>query len=138
MSDVALLQMSSEFVNRLTEQAPMSKIVVERQFPVAHDAQDLEDWVRSTAAVSPFAGSTLAITDVSQSGSHPAGTAAMVPRSMGGVVDSSLKVYGTSNVRVVDASIFPIHIAAHTQATIYAISEKVSADMTIAVNVTLT
>lgn len=43
-----------------------------------------------------------------------------------GVVDSSLRVYGTTNVRVVDASIFPLHIAANTQATVYAVAEKVS------------
>ena len=41
------------------------------------------------------------------------------------MVDSSLRVYGTTNVRVVDASVFPILIAAHTQATVYAIVEKV-------------
>lgn len=39
---------------------------------------------------------------------HPLGTAAMVPREDGGVVDPTLKVYGTSNLRVVDASILPI------------------------------
>ena len=43
-----------------------------------------------------------------------------------GVVDSSLKVYGTTNLRVVDASILPMHVAAHTQSTTYAIGEKVS------------
>jgi choline dehydrogenase-like flavoprotein len=36
---------------------------------------------------------------------HPIGTAAMLPRSDGGVVDSSLKVYGTSNLRVVSEHI---------------------------------
>ena len=36
-----------------------------------------------------------------------------------------MRVYGTTNVRVVDASVFPILIAAHTQATVYAIVEKV-------------
>jgi len=48
----------------------------------------------------------------------------MLPRNHGGVVDSSLKVYGTANVRVVDASIIPLHISAHPQATIYGIAEK--------------
>lgn len=56
---------------------------------------------------------------------HPAGTAAMLPRRMGGVVDPQLKVYGTSNIRVVDASVMPMHPSAHTMATVYAIAEKV-------------
>ncbi|KAI0942663.1 hypothetical protein AcW1_003229 [Taiwanofungus camphoratus] len=60
----------------------------------------------------------------SAGGDHPIGTAAMAPLEYGGVVDSTLKVYGTSNLRVVDASIFPLHIAAHTQSTVYAIAEK--------------
>jgi choline dehydrogenase-like flavoprotein len=32
----------------------------------------------------------------------------MVPKATGGVVDNSLIVYGTKNVRVVDASIIPL------------------------------
>lgn len=36
-----------------------------------------------------------------------AGTAAMFPREDGGVVDSRLKVYGTANLRIIDASILP-------------------------------
>ena len=34
---------------------------------------------------------------------HPVGTAAMMPREDGGVVDSKLRVYGTRNLRVVSA-----------------------------------
>ncbi|KAI0743800.1 GMC oxidoreductase [Daedaleopsis nitida] len=55
---------------------------------------------------------------------HPVGTASMLPKEDGGVVDPELRVYGTLNVRVVDASILPLEIAAHPQATVYAIAEK--------------
>lgn len=50
----------------------------------------------------------------------------MAPQNLNGVVDSSLKVWGSANIRVVDASIVPQHLAAHMQSTVYAIGEKVS------------
>jgi len=55
---------------------------------------------------------------------HHGGTAAMLPRNLGGVVDSELKVYGVQGLRVIDASIMPILPAAHLQATVYGIAEK--------------
>ena len=56
---------------------------------------------------------------------HPIGTAAMLPRSFGGVVDSNLRVYGVQGVRVVDASVIPIQLSAHLPSTVYGIAEKV-------------
>ena len=45
---------------------------------------------------------------------HPVGTAAMLLREDGGVVDSTLKVYGTSNLRVVSIVLkFNIFSVAH-------------------------
>ncbi|KAI1881318.1 hypothetical protein JX265_000144 [Neoarthrinium moseri] len=55
---------------------------------------------------------------------HPSGTTAMLPRGKGGVVDPSLRVYGTKNLRVVDAGVMPLIPGAHIQAAIYAIAEK--------------
>jgi choline dehydrogenase-like flavoprotein len=55
---------------------------------------------------------------------HPTGTCAMMPKDIGGVVDNRLKVYGTSNLRVVDASIFPMETLGNIQATVYAVAEK--------------
>jgi choline dehydrogenase-like flavoprotein len=54
---------------------------------------------------------------------HPIGTCAMQPRAKGGVVDSKLKVYGTSNLRIVDASVFPLHTRGNIQSTVYAVAE---------------
>ena len=54
---------------------------------------------------------------------HPAGTAAMLPKELGGVVGTDLQVYGTQGLWVIDASIIPILPAAHTQATVYAVAE---------------
>ena len=57
---------------------------------------------------------------------HPIGTCAMGGRdgSKAGVVDERLKVYGVKGLRVVDASVMPLQISAHLQATVYAIAEK--------------
>ncbi|TEA18710.1 Dehydrogenase citC [Colletotrichum sidae] len=54
---------------------------------------------------------------------HPVGTCSMLPREDGGVVDADLKVYGTSNLRVVDASVIPLLISAHVQTAVYGIAE---------------
>ncbi|KAH8102406.1 GMC oxidoreductase [Cristinia sonorae] len=50
---------------------------------------------------------------------HTTSTCSMLPLEHGGVVDASFKVYGTSNLRVVDLSVLPLHVAAHTQSVAY-------------------
>ncbi|THV50780.1 hypothetical protein BGAL_0136g00090 [Botrytis galanthina] len=55
---------------------------------------------------------------------HGSGSTSMMPREMGGVVDPDLRVYGTKNLRIVDAGIIPMLPASHLQAPVYAIAEK--------------
>ena len=57
-------------------------------------------------------------------GWHPVGTCAMRPRDKGGVVNERLIVHGTTNLRVVDASIMPLICRGNTQSTVYAVAER--------------
>ena len=50
---------------------------------------------------------------------HSAGTAAM-----GKVVDTDLRVKGVRGLRVADASVFPVAIGGHPQATLYGVAEQ--------------
>ncbi|KAJ7302951.1 alcohol oxidase [Mycena albidolilacea] len=109
--DMAILVRAIKFARKLAATSSLNTVITEEVVPgpaVQTDAE-IEDFVRS----------------VIDTVFHPIGTAAMLPRSDGGVVDSSLKVYGTSNLRVIDASIIPIQLSAHPQGTVYAIAEKV-------------
>ncbi|GAA5853201.1 hypothetical protein JCM9279_006259 [Rhodotorula babjevae] len=55
---------------------------------------------------------------------HPFATARIGERSKGGVVDPALHVYGTTNLRICDASIFPDAVSGHPQAAVVAVAEK--------------
>ncbi|KAJ8127897.1 hypothetical protein O1611_g5737 [Lasiodiplodia mahajangana] len=48
----------------------------------------------------------------------------MLPRELGGVVDRTLKIYGTANVRVVDALVMSHLMSGHPAAAVYALAEK--------------
>jgi choline dehydrogenase-like flavoprotein len=61
---------------------------------------------------------------------HPAGTCAMLPQDKGGVVSPALIVYGTTNLRVADASIMPTLLSGHIQTAVYGIGEM-AADLMI-------
>ncbi|KAF8178766.1 hypothetical protein K438DRAFT_1843602 [Mycena galopus ATCC 62051] len=52
----------------------------------------------------------------------------MMPKELGGIVSPELLVYGTTNIRVADASVVPLRVFPHTTLGIYGVAEK-GADM---------
>lgn len=115
--DTSLQVAASRYVRKLyLDTAPLRELVAFEGYPgsdaVAEDASD-ELWARWSK-------------QHMRSAYHGIGTAIMLPREKGGVVDSHCKVYGTRNVRVVDASIIPFQTNGHTSSTVYAVAEKCS------------
>lgn len=55
---------------------------------------------------------------------HPAGTVAMLPEELGGVVGTDLLVHRVKGLGVVDASVIPYLPATHLCTTVYAIAER--------------
>lgn len=100
----------AKYARSLTRMAPLADIIVEDVAPPPGTTTD-EQWlafIRNTTA-NPY---------------HPCCTAAMLPQSLGGVVDPEFRVYDTSNLRVVDLSILPMMLGTHLMSTAYAIGER--------------
>ncbi|KAI1428598.1 hypothetical protein F5Y12DRAFT_730759 [Xylaria sp. FL1777] len=62
---------------------------------------------------------------INPSNAHQCCTAAMLPRDLGGVVDSEWNVYGVQGLRVADISYWPFQTSGAPSATMYASGEKV-------------
>ena len=62
--------------------------------------------------------------DTAKTAYHCCGTCSMRPKDQNGVVDSELVVWGTKNLRVVDASVFPLIPRGNIMSTVYAVAEK--------------
>ncbi|KAJ7775612.1 alcohol oxidase [Mycena maculata] len=110
--DVFSLLAGYRTIEKLAQSPPLADIIAKQVMPAAHMTdEEVIQYIRQAC----------------MSSSHYMGTAAMAARELGGVVNHNLKVYGTTNLRVADASIIPIPLAAHLQATVYAIGEKAAA-----------
>ncbi|KIO29424.1 GMC oxidoreductase [Tulasnella calospora MUT 4182] len=105
-----LLEAVKYIRNTIATSAPISNFIATFNDPPASSTTDTqyEDYMKVAL----------------ESLKHPVGTAAVAPKELGGVVSPQLLVHGSKNVRVVDASVFPMHISAHAQSTTYAIGEK--------------
>lgn len=108
--DIQALTEAAKYNRKIAQTYPMSQAWIDEYEPgldvVTNDAQWREYVLNTTVSIY-----------------HPLGTCAMMPREDGGVVDTSLMVYGTANLRVVDASIIPIQPSAHIQTAVYGIAE---------------
>lgn len=65
------------------------------------------------------------VRDTATTAYHSCGTASMMPREKRGVVDEKLHVYGTANLRVYDASVFPLIPAANILSTVYGRKQRI-------------
>ncbi|KAK7983395.1 hypothetical protein PG989_010797 [Apiospora arundinis] len=119
--DLELMVHCARFANKICSTQPLASIIRSRAAPpppsgggttnkVDESDEAWRQWLRENT-----------ISDW-----HPVGTCAMGGRRgiETGVVDERLRVYGVKRLRVVDASVIPLQISAHLQATVYAIAEK--------------
>ncbi|KAI5777620.1 hypothetical protein EDC01DRAFT_392238 [Geopyxis carbonaria] len=108
--DKAMMIAASRFTAKIPEAEPLKARLAGRMNPApslgpSESLTDDQWW----AQMKREAGSV----------KHYIGTCAM-----GTVVDSRLRVKGVKGLRVVDASVFPSHVSAHTQSSVYALAEK--------------
>jgi choline dehydrogenase-like flavoprotein len=110
-ADLQLMALSLKHVIESVEKGPLKDIVLDLHTP-SHDkyktVKDYEEYIKN------FTGTTY----------HPVGTCSMMSKEKGGVVDSNLRVYGTSNVRVADASILPVMPSGHILSACYVVGVK--------------
>ncbi|KAK1830602.1 putative choline dehydrogenase [Podospora conica] len=111
--DLEIAAYGYQFTQKIAAAEPLAGIIRSQVHPPPSEVESesgLRDWLKRVMT-----------TDW-----HPVGTCAMGGRAGigGGVVDERLRVYGVKGLRVVDASVMPLQISAHLQATVYAIAEK--------------
>jgi choline dehydrogenase-like flavoprotein len=111
--DVEIMAWCLQFIEKIAETEPVRSLLKpggKRNHPTAYvkDLKAARDYARTTAST----------------GYHPVSTCVMLPREKGGVVNERLIVYGTTNLRVVDASVMVVIPRGNTQSSVYAIAER--------------
>ncbi|KAI0333342.1 GMC oxidoreductase [Cubamyces sp. BRFM 1775] len=109
-ADLTILREGLKLARKIGNTAPLSNYLDSEVTPgsAVQSDEDWEQWL------------------VNQIGTeyHPSCSCAMLPLEQGGVVDADLKVYGLANVRIADASVFPVQFSAHLQAPVYGLAEQ--------------
>ena len=98
-ADVVVLREGLKLARKIGQTAPLCSAVGQETTPGSsvQSDDDWDTWIQQQASTE----------------FHPSSSCAMLPRELGGVVDEDLKVYGLGNVRVADASVYPISVSAH-------------------------
>ena len=94
-------------------------------------AEIIEQEIRPGTEVQSDADLVADIRERSSTVFHPTSTCMMGPDRKTAVVDARCRVYGTQQLRVVDASVFPSVISGNTNAPVIMVAEK-AADMILA------
>lgn len=118
-ADRTILQNAMQQVHRIFVGNPIGRqMVAEEYLPedIKHCTSDSQEHI--DARIKRIGGTLY----------HAGGSA-----SMGKVVDSHFRVKGLRGLRVVDASVVPLPLAAHSQACLYAMAEKAADDILFAV-----
>ncbi|KAF7919317.1 uncharacterized protein EAE97_011649 [Botrytis byssoidea] len=112
--DLEVLARHVRYISKIVSSEPLKSFLKpngKKNYGAPEDMDDLEqikEYVKK-AALSAW---------------HPTSTCAMLPLEKGGVVNEKLVVYGTKNLRIVDASVFPLATRGNCQTTVYAVAEK--------------
>ncbi|EPS94895.1 hypothetical protein FOMPIDRAFT_1133514 [Fomitopsis schrenkii] len=109
-ADLTTLREGLRFCRELGNTAPLSANMGEEISPGLNVQSD-EDWQNW-------------LVDNVYTEYHPSCSCAMLPQAQGGVVGADLKVYGLTNVRVADASVFPFEFSSHLMAQTYGLAEQ--------------
>ncbi|THU97989.1 hypothetical protein K435DRAFT_796077 [Dendrothele bispora CBS 962.96] len=111
--DLQILRQGVKMLDELatSSSSSLSQFISGRTNPPAKETTSDDDW-------DSF------ILSSSSTEFHPSSSCASLPLSLGGVVDpGSLRVYGSANVRVMNASVFPMEMSTHLGAPTYGVGE---------------
>jgi choline dehydrogenase-like flavoprotein len=109
--DLVALREGVRYIDDIVMNGEGMKDIIEGDFPWPLDRSSNETMDRE-------------ILERSQTGFHPCGTARIGKTIHQGVVDPKLRVHGVKNLRVMDASVFPIIPDCRIQNVVYMVAEK--------------
>ena len=110
--DLVVMREGFRFVDDILMNGEVMKDLVEGDYP----------WLMPRASDEAV---NRAILERSQTGFHPCGTNRLSKDIKQGVVDPDLRVHGVKNLRVIDASTFPLIPDCRIQNVVYMVAEKV-------------